>query len=195
MNWMRQEKTLTRPSARSGVSARLSRQFPFVLIMLAALSLASCRTAKTAQVEMKRQASTEIQSGISLEMTSQEADPVEESPVLTLSASDVESLPEGAEYSRQEGQTRVSVRKKRGDTLDIRATSLRDRKQNVKVTAEVSGRMTSADSTHSEASAKAHWDQPQARGQPGNGDGYAIQLLFAFLALTVCWMLTRKKSD
>lgn len=162
---------------------------------MSALFLVSCRTAKTAQVETKHQVSTDMLSDISLEMTSQETDPVEESPVLTLPASAVESLPEGAEYSRREGQTRVSVRKKRGDTLDIRATSLRDRKQNVKVTAGVSGRVTSADSTHSGASAKAHWDQPQARGQPGSGDGFAIQLLFAFLALAACWMLTRKKSD
>lgn len=132
--------------------------------------------------------------GVRVSVESGQEAPELDTAQLTIPAAAMGMLPEGAEYSVQNGHTRVSASKGKGDSIRIRATGLRNRGQSVKVTAEASGGVTSSDSARADASAKGHWEQPQARGQPKYW--YLPQLLLA--ALAIYWILrilSWKKSD
>ena len=167
----------------------------FVITALSALYLLSCASTKktaTAVADMRKDIHQEVGVKVSVENGLEEL--ALDTATMTLSAGAMEMLPEGAEYSVQNGNTRVSASKGGGDSIRIRATGPKIRSGSVKVTAEASGGVTSSDSARADASAKGHWEQPQARGQPWHE--YLPQLLLA--ALAIYWILrilSWKKSD
>ena len=165
-----------RPSVKCPVSVRQSRPYLFALIMASALCLVSCGSTKAAaKAEVNHQSSTDVQTGISLELTSREGPSVEESPELTIPVGAIASLPEGAEFSQQEGNTRVSARRTKGDSLQIRATSLRTPVPEVGVKVSGSAKVETADTI----GAKAKNDDAQLpRGQPSGETGRNNEILF-----------------
>lgn len=179
---MRQEKNLARPSVRCPVSVRQSRQYLFALITASVPFLVSCGSVKKAtQAEVKHQTSTDVQSGVILDFTSQEGPTVEESPELTLPVSALDALPEGAEFSRQDGNTRVSARRTKGDSVKIRATSLRSPPPYIGLKVGASAKAETADTTGAKAKAD---DTPLPRGQPSKNDkGELLFICVIFLLL------------
>ena len=170
------------------------RLFLFASITASALCLLSCGSAKTAvRSEVKQQQSTDVQTGVTLELTSREQSPVTESPELTLPVSALSSLPEGAEFSRQDGNTRVSARRTKGDSVQIQATSLRTPAPQIDMKVGAAANVETSDSIGSESSAKAHLNQPLARGQPDRDNSSLLLLLI--LALAACWICIHKRSD
>ena len=158
------------------------RPFLCVNIMLSVLCLASCgSTRAAARAQMKRQAVTDVQTGVSLELTSQEGTQTRENPMLELPVSAIDSLPEGAEYSSQEGNTLVSVKKLKGDSVRIRATSLNPTKPRIDL--KLNSSVTSLTSDTTDAVADAG-DRPLPRGQP-KASSSSRESLFVGMVLLV----------
>lgn len=193
---MSYKKRICASPARSTVFQGPSRLFLFASIIASALFLVNCgSTKKTAESMTDTKTDLRQEVGVKVVMESGQEDPGMDTAQLTLPAAAVAMLPEGAEFSSQKGNTRISAFRGKGDSIRIRATGLRSQRQNLKMTAEASGGVTVADSTHSEASAKAHWDEPQARGQPGGLPENITVLLLLAIGVIIYWVGTRQKSD
>ena len=168
------------------------RPFRCAAIIASALFLVSCGSAKTAaRAEVKRQATQDTRTGVSLEVTSQESAPVVESPELTLQPDAIEGLPEGAEYSRSEGSTRVSVRKGKGGSLTVRATGIRQQPAGISVKA---GAAAAAASTDSTSAASGSTLSRKARDGLGGTDE-TWQLLTCIVVLSIAGLLIYKKFN
>jgi len=180
---MNYRKRTSAPSVRSTVSPRPSRPFLSVTITANVLFLASCGSSKTAaQGQARHQASTDVQAGVSVELTSREGPAVRESPELTLPVIAISTLPEGAEYSQQEGNTLVSAKKLKGDSVVIRATSLRTPVPEIDLKLNTQARSESADSTAAVTDADA---ASLPRGQPDSGISRRELLFVGIVLLTI----------
>lgn len=181
----------TGSAGRSTACRGPSRQFLCAAIIASALFLVSCGSAKTAaRAEVKRQTASDIRTGVSLEVTSQESAPVVESPELSLPMSAVRDLPEKAEFSRQEGNTRVFVRKGKGDSLMIGATGIRQNTSEVKVKAGAAAQAATDDSTN----VTAGNTQRRPRDSLSNPDG-KWQLLAGIIVFSVAGIIIYRVSN
>ena len=152
-------------------------------ITASVLFFGSCGSSKTAaQGHVRHQASTDVQAGVSVELTSREGPAVRESPELTLPVSVISDLPEGAEYSQQEGNTPVSAQKLKGDSVRIRATSLRAPAPEMDLKLNTQARSESSDTTAAVTDADA---ASLPRGQPDSGTGNRELLIVGVILLMV----------
>lgn len=172
----------------------LLRLFLSVTITASVLFLASCGSAKTAaRAEVKRQANTEVdvRQGISLDLTGGQAG--EESPELVIPIEAIAALPEDAEYSRQEGDTRVSARRTKGDSVRIRATSRKAPVPELHLQAGMSDRVAVADTTESRADGRA---EPAPAADQNSGESRTVNLLLFLILVAIVYGIVRKdKSD
>lgn len=151
----------------------------------------SCGSAKTAaRAEVKRQSASDTRTGVSLEVTSRESAPVVESPELSLPLQTVSALPEKAEFSRQEGNTRVFIRRGKGDTLTVGATGIRQDPPAVSVKAGATAQAATDDSTSVTAG------NTQRRPRDGlRPPGEDWQLVAAIIVFSVAGVLVYKRFN
>lgn len=177
---------------QSTACQRPSRPYHYAAIIASALFLVSCGSAKTAaRAEVKRQATQDTRTGVSLEVTTKESAPVVESPELYLQPDAIEGLPEGAEFSRSEGSTRVSVRKERGGSLTVRATGIRQQPTGISVKAGAAAAAASADST---AASSGSTLSRKARDGLGGTDK-PLEILTCIVVLSLAGLLIYKKFN
>lgn len=183
---------------RSTVFQGLLRLFLFATTTASVLCLVNCGSTKQAVSVTDTKKNLQQEVGVKVAVESGQEESEQDTALLTLPSAAVTMLPEGAEYSTQKGQTRVSAFRGKGDSIHIRATGLKSQKQKLRVTAEASGGVTSADSTRTESAAGGHWDQPFARGQPvsNNGGSHTVNLLLLLIIAAVAYGIIRQlKSD
>lgn len=180
-----------RPTGLQG----LLRLFLCVTITASALCSVSCGSTKTAaRAELKRQMTTDVGTGVSLELTGL-GTPAPESAELCVPLEWLASLPEGAGYNCQEGSTAVSVSRGKGDSLRIRATGMRNPAPDIRVRAGTD--VTLSDSTAGRAGASP---APQPRGQPAGGCSWTqlvpvLTILFALIVLAYIMIINNKQQS
>lgn len=161
------------------------RLFLFAVIIASAPSLESCGSSKEVMsTTTSQQVNTDVQTGVSLELSGLDDCLKLEISELVLPIQAVANLPEGAEYSHQDGDLRVSAQRTKGDSLRIRAMGLGPPMPKIKVEANSSGTVKLADSTD----AKVGKGIPELpRGQPAEKSNIGWDLVFVcimFLVLT-----------
>lgn len=108
---MKQEKTLLQPNVKWPVSVRLLRPFRFALIMLGVLSFMSCRTVRTLMPQAGTD-STKVAAKAEIRQVSViEPARLDTAAEMSITPAQIDSLPEGAEYSVQTSQARATLRK------------------------------------------------------------------------------------
>lgn len=154
-------------------------------ITASALCSVSCGSTKTAaRAEVKRQMTTDVGTGVSLELAGL-GTPTPESAELSVPLEWLASLPEGAGYSSREGSTAVSVSRGKGDSLRIRATTMRNPAPDIRVRAGTD--VTLSDSTASRAGAGS-CPATQPRGQPSGGG--TMPWLFMGIGILIIGFIT-----
>jgi len=179
------KKKMRLRAAPSTGCRELSRPFLFAITIASALCLGSCGSnKKMVSTTTSQQVSTDIQTGVNLELSGLDDCLKLESSELVLPIQSLANLPEGAEYSHQDGNLRVSARRTKGDSLRIRATGLKNSAPNIKIEANSSGKVKLADSIDT----KVGKDIPELpRGQPAEKSDIRWDLIFVciiFLVLT-----------
>lgn len=185
---MPQEKNLTASSARLRVSARPWRPFPFALIMVSALCLASCKSAKSATDTVSSSTdSLALRLSQGIRVSSQTAPASMDAASVTLPLQDLVLLPEGASYTGRQGTARVTATRKgenlvlEGESLNTGASSLTvETKQEGSSTGQSQGR---SETTHSQRiqQTKGHWPR----------DALAAVVILAGIAAMLLWLNKR----
>lgn len=161
----------------------LWRQFLCATTMLSVLCLVSCGSTKAAaRAETKRAEASSLQSNVALRLVSGPDGVTPETASLRIPVSAIQSLPEGAEYSHQKGNTRATIRREPGDSLLVSATGLTGLHKPLSLELDAGGIFKRSDTLLSRSDAS---DAPLPRGQPEKNSGNTRELLFIAVIILV----------